>query len=86
MKNSIIKNLRLAFALALVLMFSGMSFATNGKLSGSGTQASPYKISDAADLKAFAKLVNDEIQTDAWAELTANIDMNFGKTVLNEKG
>lgn len=50
MKNSIIKNLRLAFALALVLMFSGMSFATNGKLSGSGTQASPYKISDAADL------------------------------------
>lgn len=86
MKNSIIKNLRLAFALALVLMFSGMSFATNGKLSGSGTQTSPYKISDAADLKAFAKLVNDEIQTDAWAELTANIDMNFGKTVLNEKG
>lgn len=86
MKNSIIKNLRLAFALALVLMFSGMSFATNGKLSGSGTQASPYKISDAADLKAFAKLVNDEIQTDAWAELTANIDMNFGKTVLNHLG
>lgn len=86
MKNSIIKNLRLAFALALVLMFSGMSFATNGKLSGSGTQASPYKISDAADLKAFAKLVNDGIQTDAWAELTANIDMNFGKTVLNHLG
>lgn len=86
MKNQLKKNVRVAFALLLVLMFSGMSFATNGVLSGSGTEASPYLIADAADLKAFAQGVNNGNYASTYAELAADIDMNPGKKVLAENG
>lgn len=54
--------------------------AAGGVLTGSGTQQSPYQIEDAADLRAFANLVNNGGGTYAWGELTADIDLNPGYT------
>ena len=45
-------------------------------LDGGGTEDDPYKIATAADLLEFADKVNNKNQTSAWAELTANIDLN----------
>ncbi|MCQ2063018.1 MAG: hypothetical protein MJY99_06730, partial [Fibrobacter sp.] len=87
MKTSIFK--KMAFALLFVLMFSSMSFAKDGDLGGGtcdGSSSKPYQISDADDLKAFAKLVNDGVKTGAYAVLTTDIDMNQGKTVLDGNG
>lgn len=75
-----------------MLVFSVESFATNGDLGGSpynGSESYPFQISDAADLKAFADYVNDEeewFNYTAWAVLTADIDLNPGKKVLNADG
>ncbi len=74
--------MKAAFVLPLVLMFASMCFATGGDLGGAsydGTEAAPYQISDAEDLKAFAELVNKVkggAQPDAWAVLTADIVLN----------
>ena len=47
-----------------------------GELTGSGAPTDPYQIATAADLLEFADKVNNKNQTSAWAELTANIDLN----------
>ena len=52
-------------------------------LTGTGTQEDPYRISSAAELQAFAKLVNDG-DGDACAVLTDNITIN--EKVLDEDG
>ena len=45
-------------------------------LTGEGTAGNPYKIATADDLLEFADKVNNQDQTSAWAELTADIDLN----------
>ena len=45
-------------------------------LTGDGTEEDPYKIATADDLLEFADKVNNQGKTDAWAELTADIDLN----------
>ena len=44
-------------------------------LAGDGTKEDPYKISSAAELEEFRDKVNNG-ETDAWAELTADINLN----------
>lgn len=86
--NTPSEKIRLAVVLALVLLFAGASFATNGTLSGDGSKANPYQISDAKDLVAFAKKVNGG-ETTAWAKLTKNICLNAcgeGESVLKANG
>ena len=53
--------------------------AEGRELTGSGTKENPYQIATAKELREFAKLVNDG-KTDAWAVLTADIDLNPGFT------
>lgn len=90
MKTTIIK--KKATALTFVLMSSCLCFATNGDLGGAdfyGTSNNPYQISDAADLIAFAKKVNDEGRSDAFAVLTSDICVNAcskNESVLDSKG
>ena len=92
MKSSIFKNTRLTHALPFVLAFAGTSFATEGDLGGAsydGSEAKPYQISDAADLKAFAEKVNKVKEYGANAVLTGNICMNAygeGESVLKSDG
>ena len=92
MKSSIFKNTRLTHALPFVLAFAGTSFATEGDLGGAsydGSEAKPYQISDAADLKAFAEKVNKGKEYGANAVLTGNISMNAcgeGESVINDEG
>ena len=52
-------------------------------LAGSGTQEAPYQIGSAADLQAFARLVNGGV-TDANAVLTTDITIN--ENVLDKDG
>ena len=47
-----------------------------GGLTGDGMKDNPYKIATAADLLEFADKVNNQHQTSAWAELTADIDLS----------
>ena len=70
-----------AFCLLLsVLPISSLPvLAANGTLEGDGTEESPYQIADGDDLKAFRDLVNGGAN-DAWAVLTADIDLNPGYT------
>ncbi|WP_407441702.1 GLUG motif-containing protein, partial [Fibrobacter sp.] len=91
MKTSFMMKNRMALALPLVLVFSGMSFATGGDLGGTaydGSEAAPYQISDADDLKAFASIVNGG-KYSANAVLTADICLNAcgeGESVLKADG
>ena len=64
------------FCLLFTMMpVGGMTaFAVDGVLSGDGSSATPYHISDASDLLAFAELVNNE-NVNAYAVLTDDIDM-----------
>lgn len=67
-----------ALLLAAVMAWSLLptaTFATDGEMDGDGSQDSPYQIADAADLMAFATKVNEEGESTACAELTANIDL-----------
>ena len=43
---------------------------------GTGTADDPYQIATADDLLEFADKVNNQDQTSAWAELTADIDLS----------
>lgn len=89
MKTSTIQKTRTTFALSLVLMISGMSFATDGVLSGTGISSNPYEIYDAEDLKAFAAKVNNDDETSAFAILKSDICLNActaGKSVLLSNG
>lgn len=65
-----------ALLLAVVMVWSLLPtavLAAGGELAGDGSADSPYQIADAADLMAFAAKVNEEGESDACAELTANI-------------
>ena len=64
------------FCLLFTMMpVGGMTaFAVDGVLSGDGSSVTPYQISDASDLLAFAELVNNE-NVNAYAVLTDDIDM-----------
>lgn len=67
-----------ALLLAVVMVWSLLptaALAAGGELAGDGRADSPYQIADAADLMAFAAKVNEEGESDACAELTANIDL-----------
>ena len=55
-------------------LFGGVSRAF--ALEGSGTQASPYKITSEDDWKQFCIIVNEQNNLDSWAVLTADIDVN----------
>jgi len=55
-------------------LFGGVSRAF--ALEGSGTQASPYKITSEDDWKQFCIIVNEQNSLDSWAVLTADIDVN----------
>ena len=44
-------------------------------LSGSGTQANPYKITSGDDWKQFCIIVNEQNNLDSWAVLTADISV-----------
>lgn len=80
----------LSFTTALMMMFSmflvmpqDMAWATDGTLTGDGTETNPYEIADAADLIAFAEKVNGG-ETGAHGKLTANIVVN--QNVLDASG
>ena len=45
-------------------------------LAGAGTEDDPYKIATAEELREFADKVNNQGKTDAWAELTDDIDLS----------
>lgn len=67
----------LSLLLAVVMLWSLLPtavFAADGELSGSGAEDDPYQIAGAADLMAFAEMVNGG-KSGICAELTANIDL-----------
>lgn len=66
-----------ALLLAVVMVWSLLptaALAAGGELAGDGSADSPYQIAGAADLMAFAELVNGG-ESGICAELTANIDL-----------
>lgn len=67
----------LSLLLAVVMVWSLLPtavLAAGGELAGDGRADSPYQIAGAADLMAFAEMVNGG-QSGICAELTANIDL-----------
>lgn len=67
----------LSLLLAVVMVWSLLPtavLAAGGELAGDGRAASPYQIAGAADLMAFAEMVNGG-KSGICAELTANIDL-----------
>lgn len=67
----------LSLLLAVVMVWSLLPtavLAAGGELAGDGRADSPYQIAGAADLMAFAKMVNGG-KSGICAELTANIDL-----------
>lgn len=67
----------LSLLLAVVMLWSLLPtavLAAGGELAGDGRADSPYQIAGAADLMAFAKMVNGG-KSGICAELTANIDL-----------
>lgn len=67
----------LSLLLAVVMVWSLLPtavLAAGGELAGDGRADSPYQIAGAADLMAFAEMVNGGI-SGICAELTANIDL-----------
>ena len=83
------KKRALSLLMALIMVVSLLPtavWAADGTLSGSGTEADPYLIEDAADLKAFRDKVNAEDNSTLCAKLTANIDLNNESwTPINSK-
>lgn len=72
------KKRALSLLMAVILVVSLLPtavWATDGTLSGSGTEADPYLIASADDLKAFRDKVNAGERT-ACAKLTADINLN----------
>lgn len=66
-----------ALLLAVVMVWSLLptaALAAGGELAGDGSADSPYQIAGAADLMAFAEMVNGG-DSGICAELTANIDL-----------
>ena len=66
-----------ALLLAVVMVWSLLPtavLAAGGELAGDGRADSPYQIAGAADLMAFAEMVNGG-KSGICAELTANIDL-----------
>lgn len=76
--------LSLCLVLTMVPLSSLPAQAAGGLLTGKGTQEDPYQIEDADDLRAFANLVNGGGGNDAWAVLTADIDLNPGYTFYED--
>lgn len=77
-----LKALALAAAVALPLSLGAPSaFAAGGQMAGDGTEATPYRIEDAADLAAFRDLVNAGAAPGEalHAELAADIDLGGGE-------
>ena len=71
------KNRVLSLLLAVVMVWSLLPtavLAAGGELAGDGRADSPYQIAGAADLMAFAEMVNGG-KSGICAELTANIDL-----------
>ena len=67
----------LSLLLAVVMLWSLLPtavLAAGGELAGDGSADSPYQIAGAADLMAFAEMVNGG-KSGICAELTANIDL-----------
>ena len=67
----------LSLLLAVVMVWSLLPtavLAAGGELAGDGRADSPYQIAGAADLMAFAEMVNGG-KSGICAELTANIDL-----------
>lgn len=67
----------LSLLLAVVMVWSLLPtavLAAGGELAGDGRADSPYQIAGAADLMAFAEMVNGG-KSGIYAELTANIDL-----------
>lgn len=67
----------LSLLLAVVMLWSLLPtavLAAGGELAGDGRADSPYQIAGAADLMAFAEMVNGS-KSGICAELTANIDL-----------
>ena len=67
----------LSLLLAVVMVWSLLPtavLAAGGELAGDGRADSPYQIAGAADLMAFAEMVNGD-KSGICAELTANIDL-----------
>ena len=67
----------LSLLLAVVMLWSLLPtavFAADGELSGSGAEDDPYQIAGAADLMAFAEMVNGG-KSGICAELTADINL-----------
>ena len=88
--NAKTKNRVLSFATAVMMMLSmliilpkDIAIAAGGTLLGDGTSESPYQISDADDLYAFAEKVNNG-ENDICAVLTSDIVIN--ENVLDENG
>ena len=73
LKHQTIRRL-LTVILMMAGLFGGVSRAF--ALSGSGTQANPYKITSEDDWKQFCIIVNEQNNLDSWAVLTADIDVN----------
>lgn len=69
-------------ALVMVLLPAAV-YAEDVTLEGKGTETDPYIIEDAEDLKKFRDIVNGG-ETDAWAELTADIVLE--QNVLDSDG
>ena len=72
------KKRALSLLMALIMVVSLLPtavWAADGTLSGSGTEADPYLIASADDLKAFRDKVNAGERT-ACAKLTADINLN----------
>lgn len=77
MKRTTRKRIGLALALLFVLvLLPSAVFAAEATLEGSGTDADPYLIADAEDLKAFRDLVNAEASSKLCAKLIEDIDLN----------
>ena len=83
--KSLLFTLALALAFGIALIGTSPALATGGTLTGNGTTDDPYQIADAADLKAFANIVNGTNgatkNTGACAILTGDIDLS---TVCSE--
>ena len=72
------KKRALSLLMAVIMVVSLLPtavWAADGTLSGSGTEADPYLIASADDLKAFRDKVNAGDNSTLCAKLTQNIDL-----------
>lgn len=74
------KKRALSLLMAVIMVVSLLPtavWAADGTLSGSGTEADPYLIASADDLKAFRDKVNAGDNSTLCAKLTQNIDLDW---------